>query len=204
MNNLSIRLKFSLDSPLHVTGDRIHKGITKSAYIRDIRDDRIYAIPATTIKGILRHRLEYFLRGLGKPCCYDQDCGKCIPCDIFGHPRSKSPLFFQDASCEATIKIRPGVRINRKRKVALDKHLYSIETVEAEKFQTEIRGFFESYERALYVCGLIWMAARFCEGFGAGRSHGLGWSRLDEFEAEIDGEKIALATIEQKVREVLR
>lgn len=204
LNELSISLTFSLDSPLHITGDQAHRGVNKSVYLRKALNNEINAIPATTIKGVLRHKLEFLLRGLGKKCCYDQNCGKCIACDIFGHPGKQSPLMFQDAKCEGTIKIRPGVRIDRKRRVALDRHLFSIEIVEGETFHTEIKGFFESYEEALEACTMIWAAARLCEGFGAGRSYGLGWSHLDAFKAEIDGDEITLKTIEQRVKEVFQ
>lgn len=204
MNNLSITLTFSLDSPLHITGDQVRRGVNKSVYLRKLLNNEINVIPATTIKGVLRSRLEYLLRGLERKCCFDQNCGDCIACDIFGHPRRKSPLIFQDARCNGTIRIRPGVKIDRKRRVALDRHLFSIEVVEGENFKTEIKGFFDSYEKALYTCAVIWAAAKFCEGFGAGRSYGLGWSRLNTFEAEIDGVPITLEAIEQKVKEVFQ
>lgn len=204
LNELSIDLTFSLDSPLHITGDQIHRGVNKSAYLRKALNNEICVIPATTIKGVLRHKLEFLLRGLKRTCCDDQKCGDCKACEIFGHPGKRSPLMFQDAKCEGAIKIRPGVRIDRRRRVALDRHLFSIEIVEGETFHTEIKGFFESYESALEACAMIWAAARFCEGFGAGRSYGLGWSRLDTFKAEIDGDKVASETIEQKVKEVLQ
>lgn len=204
LNNLSIELTFSLDSPLHITGDQVHRGVNKSTYIRELLENEIYVIPATTIKGVLRSRVEYLFRGLGKNCCCDQNCGDCIVCDIFGHPRKESPLIFQDAKCNGTITIRPGVRIDRRRRVALDKHLFSIEVVEGDTFQTQIKGFFESHEKALKACTVIWTAANFCKGFGAGRSYGLGWSRLNTFEAEIDSEPIALGTIEQIAKEVFQ
>ena len=181
LNELSIDLTFSLDSPLHITGDQVHRGVNKSVYLRKALNNEICVIPATTVKGVLRHKLESLLRGLGKKCCYDQDCSECKACKIFGHPRKQSPLMFQDAKCEGTIKIRPGVRtgvrIDRKRRVALDRHLFSIEIVEGETFHTEIKGFFESCEDAIEACAMIWAAARFCEGFGAGRSYGLGLSQ---------------------------
>ncbi|MGC1122447.1 MAG: RAMP superfamily CRISPR-associated protein [Candidatus Methanofastidiosia archaeon] len=204
MNNLSMRITFTLDSPLHITGDQVHRGVNKSAYIQELLEDEICVIPATTVKGVLRSRLEYLLRGLGKKCCTDQSCGHCFVCRIFGHPRKESPLMFQDASCDGTIRIRPGVRINRKRKVALDKHLFSIEIVEANTFRTEIRGFFESHGDALEACAALWTAAKSCEGFGAGRSHGLGWSCLNTFDARIDGKTVAPEVIEKKAREVFQ
>ena len=204
MNNLSIKLTFSLDSPLHITGDQVHRGVNKSTYIRKLLENDFCVIPATTIKGVLRSKIEFLLRGLGKNCCFDQKCGDCIACDIFGHPRKESPLIFQDARCDGTIIIRPGVKIDRRRRVALDKHLFSIEVVEGDTFQTEIKGFFEAYEKALKACAVIWTAAKFCEGFGAGRSYGLGWNHLKTFEAEIDGEPIALETIERKAKEVFQ
>lgn len=204
LNNLSIKLTFSLDSPLHITGDQIHRGVNKSTYIKKLLNNEVSAIPATTIKGILRSRLEYILKGLNKEICNTQDYGKCMVCDIFGHPKKKSPLIFQDATCDGKITIRPGVRIDRKRKVALDKHLFSIEVVEGDTFQTEIKGFFTSYEKAFEACAVIWIVAKFCKGFGAGRSYGLGWSCLNTFEAKIDEEIITSETIEEKAREVFQ
>lgn len=204
MKNLSIRLRFSLDSPLHITGDQVRRGVSKSTYLRRLSDNTAAAIPATTVKGILRSRLEYLLRGLGKEACCSQNCGKCMACDIFGHPRGKSPLIFQDAVCDGTIAIRPGVRIDRKRKIALEKHLFSYEIVEGDTFETEIKGFFESCEKAISTCVVIWTAAQFCKGFGAGRSYGLGWSSLDAFEAKIDGKDILLETIKHGAKEVFQ
>ena len=203
LNNLSIKLTFSLDSPIHITGDRISRGVSKSMCIRKLLDNEIYVIPATTIKGVLRSGLEYLLRRSDE-ICLDQGCGVCLACDIFGHPRKESPLIFQDAKLNGEIIIRPGVKIDRRRKVALDRHLFSIEVVGGDTFQTEIKGFFESYEKALKACAVIWTAAKFCGGFGAGRSYGLGWSHLKTFDAEIDDKTIALAVIEQKAREVFQ
>ena len=213
MNNLSIKLTFSLDSPIHITGDRISRGVNKSMCIRKLLNNEIHIIPATTIKGVLRSALEYLLRKSeeieyllrkSEEICFDQNCGICLACEFFGHPGKESPLIFQDAKLNGEIMIRPGVRIDRRRKVALDRHLFSVEVVGGDTFQTEIKGFFESYEKALKACAVIWIAAKFCKGFGAGRSYGLGWSRLKTFDAEIDDKTIALAAIEQKAREVFQ
>ncbi|MBK8867348.1 MAG: hypothetical protein IPN45_04660 [Actinomycetales bacterium] len=45
------------------------------------------AIPATSIKGVVRSRMEYILRSLGVHACMDQKCGRdvCLPCQVFGH-----------------------------------------------------------------------------------------------------------------------
>lgn len=42
-------------------------------------------IPGTTMKGVLRSRVEFVLRAVGLPACEDQTCGQCRPCMWFGH-----------------------------------------------------------------------------------------------------------------------
>jgi CRISPR/Cas system CSM-associated protein Csm3 (group 7 of RAMP superfamily) len=207
VHELQISLSFRMESPLHTAADRIEKGVHKSTYVREILQNhmsRLPAIPATSVKGTLRARLEYLLRKVGKQACLTQSCGDCDVCKIFGHPRKRSPLIFQDATCHGEIRIRPGVKIDRKRKVASEQHLFSLEIVDGDTFHTQITGYFDRYEDAFFACAAIWAAATFCRGFGAGRSRGLGWSRLEEFRAKIDENEVPLGKIKEKAREVLQ
>ncbi|MEV0359415.1 RAMP superfamily CRISPR-associated protein [Nocardia sp. NPDC050697] len=42
-------------------------------------------VPGSTLKGVLRSRVEYICRVLGAPACEHADCGHCRPCLLFGH-----------------------------------------------------------------------------------------------------------------------
>lgn len=201
MHEVQISLTFRMESSLHTSADRIEKGVHKLTYVREVLKNGtrgLPAIPATSIKGTLRARLEYLLRGIK-----ESGVEKTV-CEIFGHPKRRSPFIFQDATCQGAIKIRPGVQIDRKRKVASEEHLFSLEVVDGDVFHTQITGHFDSYKDALFACAAIWIAATFCKGFGAGRSRGLGWSTLNEFTVKIDKEKVPLEKIKQKAKEVLQ
>jgi CRISPR/Cas system CSM-associated protein Csm3 (group 7 of RAMP superfamily) len=41
-------------------------------------------VPGSSLKGVLRSRVEYICRVLGHPACDDADCGTCQPCLLFG------------------------------------------------------------------------------------------------------------------------
>jgi CRISPR/Cas system CSM-associated protein Csm3 (group 7 of RAMP superfamily) len=201
MHEVRIDLTFSMESPFHTSADRIKKGVHKSTYVREIFENctvSIPAIPATTIKGTLRARLEYLLNGINK-----SDAQEIID-NTFGNPHKRSPLIFQDATFEGSVIIRPGVQIDRKRRISLEQHLFTLEVADGDEFENQITGYFNTYNDALSSCAAIWIAATFCKGFGGGRSRGLGWCTLKKFNAKIDEKDISLEKIKQKAKEVLQ
>ena len=124
MPKIKIIIKFSLDSFFHITADRLAFGIDKAIYL-DIFNENIPAIPASTIKGILRQQIEKILRSKGKNVCYSSQPEKmcsdnkniCLTCKYFGSPRIRSTLCFEDININNSYKdIRFGVGINRKTK----------------------------------------------------------------------------------------
>jgi CRISPR/Cas system CSM-associated protein Csm3 (group 7 of RAMP superfamily) len=201
MHEVRIDLTFGMESPFHTSADRIKKGVQKSTYVREISENgtvSMPAIPATTIKGTLRARLEYLLNGIKK-----SDTQKIID-NTFGNPHKRSPLIFQDATCKGSLIIRPGVQIDRKRRISLEGNLFTLEVADGDVFSNQITGYFSSYDDALSSCAAIWIACTFCKGFGGGRSRGLGWITLHEFKAIIDEKDIPIEDIKQKAKEVLQ
>jgi len=106
MNELKVEMTFALETPLHVAGDRLAFGVDRAIYLdpRAGKTERP-AIPATTLKGVLRYHVEALLRAKGHDVCEaprpDRMCpraGKstCMVCEVFGSPRIKSRLIFQE------------------------------------------------------------------------------------------------------------
>jgi CRISPR/Cas system CSM-associated protein Csm3 (group 7 of RAMP superfamily) len=102
-------------------------------------------IPASQVKGRLRHQCERIARSLGWPVCESPKAqtmcpqwphtpnGHCLICRIFGNPALPSRVLFSDLVCaepQETVPtvLRPGVTINRRRGTAEDARLYFLET----------------------------------------------------------------------------
>ncbi|HEY6422288.1 MAG TPA: RAMP superfamily CRISPR-associated protein [Pseudonocardiaceae bacterium] len=58
-----------------------------------VQRDRVPYVPGSSLKGVLRSRVEYICRVLGQPACDDARCGTCEPCLLFGwSPRGGTQL----------------------------------------------------------------------------------------------------------------
>lgn len=212
MPKVKIIIKFSLDLFFHITADRLAFGIDKANYL-EIFNENIPAIPASTIKGILRQQIEKILRAKGKNICYSSRPEKmcsdnkniCLTCKYFGSPRIRSTLCFEDINIKNSYKdIRFGVGINRKTKTAIEGNLFSYELGFGREFVTEINGFIKDKEEALMASTLLFLGAKFSFAIGCGKSRGLGWIKLTEFEAFLDQIKISKEEIYDCLKVILK
>lgn len=175
-------------------------------------------IPASQIKGRLRHECEKLARGLGWAICrapvaetmcpqrreltgdfirddyYLDRNYHCLICQIFGNPALSSRVIFDDLICEESPKnlkevIRPGVTINRRRRIAEAEKLYYLETTPTNaelKFSGQIHFLPDcpDYAKALIKASLLHINA-----LGGSKSAGLGWLRWEIDESlEIEQE----------------
>lgn len=211
MHQLKITMTFSLNSFMHTTGDRVAFGVDKAIYL-DPRDGKTPAIPATSLKGILRYQIETILRANGNEVCEapraDKMCkdkdDACIVCKIFGSPRIKSPLIFHDAVLKNSIvNSRMGVGIERRRKTAKEDHLFSYEIGSRNEFSTEIDGRFASEKVASTACALLFLGAKTGFALGSSKSRGLGWIEIKEFKAAVDDKEIRKEEVEKELRRIL-
>ena len=150
----TMRLTLTLNGGLLV-GGQYPALFTDSATAREVSGVPI--IPASAVKGALRIEFERFVGGLKKDPPYickpenpNNACGKkeCIVCALFGAPGNPGKLRFSDACIENEWRKlftdqhrngeptghgyanRHGVAVNRIRKSAEKKMLFSLETVE--------------------------------------------------------------------------
>jgi CRISPR type III-B/RAMP module RAMP protein Cmr1 len=210
MPELRITMTFSLNSLYHSTGDRLAFGVDKAIYL-DPRDGKTPAIPATSMKGVLRYQIETILRANGnnvceapKAKCKDKN-DACIVCKIFGSPRIKSPLIFQDVVLKnSTVDSRMGVGIGRRRKTAKEDHLFSYEIGSGNEFSTEINGHFSSEEVARTACALLFLGAKTVFALGSSKSRGLGWMELREFKAFVNDRELTKEEIEKELKGVIK
>jgi CRISPR/Cas system CSM-associated protein Csm3 (group 7 of RAMP superfamily) len=186
-----------------------------------------FIIPASQLKGKLRHACEQLLRAQGVPLCRpprgeqmcpqvseDEDAGKpmprcaedkykdqprCLLCQIFGSPAYPSRLRFhdliavQDNLPDETL--RQMVSLNRRRRTAEDKRLFTIETApnfaglqfrNSEAITGRLRPDETKYLHLL-LAGLKMLFA-----WGGSSSRGLGWASgetrawLDDVETPLD------------------
>lgn len=211
MMKLNIEISFMLNSFYHSTGNKPSFGVEKALYSHPT-DDRAAAIPASSIRGVLRNRVEGILRTRGHNVCEapnpDKMCKNandpCIVCKYFGSPRIRPSLIFEDSKIEeGTKSSRIGVGIDRRRRIAKEDHLFSYETCYGKRFTVNIRGLFLTEEEALTACTLVFLGAKAQQAIGGGGSRGLGWIELKEFKAALNGQEVKMEVLKKKLREVL-
>ncbi len=201
---LQIEMHFSLLSGIHITGEQ-GKLWTDKVLVVDWEESKHPIIPATTLKGWLRESAERLLRGLGVDICDGSTpqtvCGKCVVCAIFGSPRQRSSLRFEDALLkEAATDVRMNVSLSRHRKTAYEERLFSTETAWQKTVQAKVSGIFASDAQAKVAAALLYFSAKAGFAIGAARSRGLGWLHLEEFQARLDGTALRL----EELAEVLK
>lgn len=80
-----LRVTCTIASPLTVSTGRPAEG----NLIAVRREGGNPVIPGTSIKGVVRSRMEYILRSVGVPVCGAKEgkpsCGECLTCKIFGY-----------------------------------------------------------------------------------------------------------------------
>ena len=104
----------------------------------------------------------------------------CIICQIFGNPSLPASVYFDDLVCNVTADnlpevIRPGVTINRSRRMAEDQKLYFLETSPAN-LKLEFTGQINIYPNVTPQAQLLILAAlHHITALGGSKSAGLGW-----------------------------
>lgn len=207
MNKLEVKIMFLLKSPYHVSADRISFAIDKAIFL-DPRENKPI-IPATSLKGIIRHNLESTLNHKDKKSCTaprpENMCNECDLCRIFGSPKNKALLVFEDIRVEeADLSSRMGIAIERRRKIAKEDHLFSYEIGFGKSFSTKIKGLFTKGGDAITACALLCIGAKSSFALGGGKSRGLGWIELKDFGASINGKEIPIEEINKRMVEILQ
>lgn len=201
--HLTFEIRFRLKSGFHTTGDRAELWADKAIALNWTEGTKP-VIPATSIKGWLRENAERVLRGLGQKVCDASQpttiCGECIVCEIFGHPRKKSPLQFEDAILENSLTdTRTSVSLSRYRRTAYEERLFTTEVAWSQNIIVKGNGFFDTKDDAQKATALLWLAAKMGFAIGASRSRGLGWLELESFGAECDGVAIEVEKLSEIV-----
>jgi len=173
-----------------------------------------FVIPASQVKGKLRHACEQLLRALGVKLCRpprpEMMCPRaegvpspCLLCEIFGSPFDRSRLRFHDLV--ATQQNLPGetlramVSLNRQRRTAEAKRLFLVETaphISGLLFENEqaITG----HVRDVRHAHLLLASLKLLFSWGGGSSRGLGWGGAEVRGAWLEGEAVTLNVEEVK------
>jgi CRISPR/Cas system CSM-associated protein Csm3 (group 7 of RAMP superfamily) len=201
---IKINLKITADTPVCIAsgtpkaGLHIHKATTKD------KDDNLI-IPASTIKGRIRAHCEKLLKALNhnlvcespksENMCPNSHIIKnppCPVCRVFGSSFYRSNLFFEDAVWNVKIEdknllleVRPGAGISRKRKTVEERLLYFTET-SASGLKPQFISMIEGNLRNVKELALLIAGMKFINSFGAAKSRGLGWSKID-YGIEVEG-----------------
>ena len=148
-------------------------------------------IPASQLKGKIRHECEKLARGLGWNICYPpdpnlmcshgEDNDHCLICQLFGNPTRQSQILCDDLICKTDLEwtevIRPGVTINRRRRTSEDQKLFFIETSPMNA-ELEFIGEISFLQNCPEVGKILVMAAlKQITALGGSKSTGLGWLR---------------------------
>lgn len=209
-----------IDTALCVGAGGSSGSLADKAIVRNSEGNLL--IPASQIKGRLRHECEKIARGLGWSISESPNAEKmvirrnnappkfarneyqipgyeetyhCLISQIFGDPILPSRVIFDDLICTEKPEnlpevIRPGVTINRRRKIAEEKKLYFLETSPANaKLQftgdIHIQANWKS-NTPDYAKALIWSGLQHINALGGSKSAGLGWLYWELPTIEID------------------
>ncbi|HID08332.1 MAG TPA: CRISPR-associated protein Csm3 [Armatimonadetes bacterium] len=180
-----------------------------------------FIIPASQVKGKVRHACEQILRALGQEVCNSPRAETMCPnplggdppcpiCCIFGSPAFSSPLRFHDLVLELngaeqikeviTPYLRAMIGMNRRRATVAEGRLFLVETAPyfpELKFTNPqaIEGMLGSEAQVkLLLAGL-----KLIHTWGGMKSRGLGWIASVEVNATFDGKPVK-ATDWQEVK----
>ena len=202
----TIDLTLTFETPLNI-GSGAQRGTLADRAM--IKDDRGWPyVPASALKGRLRHAVEQVAVGLGRRVCdtHRKMCrgdDPCAVCRIFGAPWIPGTLRFERLRLSGPRELvdllegrtskqryprtahRYGVAISRRRGVAEENLLFTTELFEPGtplEFSGKLRGDLTVRDAALVVAGL-----RALPAMGRGKSGGLGWMTA-EVVVKQDGE----------------
>ena len=190
--------------------------LAQRSFIKD-REGWAY-IPATALKGKVRHAVEQVARGTGRTVCetHHKMCREhpCPACRIFGSPWIPGAVRFANLTLSGPAELlqqrkektarplypyRYGVALNRRRKVAEDNLLYT-----TELFQPGVPvAFSGTLDGAIDLESAAWLAAglQLMANLGQGKSTGLGWCRAEVTVRQDDAE-ITPAQLRAALQEV--
>ncbi|WP_414582550.1 RAMP superfamily CRISPR-associated protein [Scytonema sp. PCC 10023] len=207
---ITISLTAVIDTALCIGAGGSDGSLADKPIVRNAR--RQLLIPASQLKGRLRHECEKLARGLGwqifespgaETLCPREEQVEsqfrqryqvagykgyhCLISQIFGNPILPSRIVVHDLISHLEAEdlpevLRPGVTINRRRRIAEDQKLYFLETSPPHS-QLEFSGEIHllpncpPYAKALILAGLQHIHA-----LGGSKSVGLGWLRWKELE----------------------
>ncbi|WP_066426866.1 RAMP superfamily CRISPR-associated protein [Anabaena sp. 4-3] len=206
----TIELKAVIDTALCVGAGGSDGSLADKPIVRNAKGQLL--IPASQLKGRLRHECEKIARGLGwlifdspkaETLCpkeeqvdsrfleeYQVEGYKgyhCLISQIFGNPVLPSRIIVDDLICpiekdDLPEVLRPGVTINRRRRTSEEKKLYFLETSPANN-QLEFMG----HIHLLPNCPpqtkpLILAGLRHIHALGGSKSAGLGWLSWEGLE----------------------
>lgn len=184
--------EFEIVDGIHIgTGDDVESAnnVRVATVVREgTGDDADFVIPGSSLKGLLRSRVEYICRSAGAHACPTRSdeqtrCGKCRPCRLFGYTNAesaqRSALAIHDARIsDAQRQHRQHVAIDRFTGGAAQHLLYTDELVTAGRFTipVEVLRPIDSTDRNLLRAviadlhdGLIGIGARTTSGQGTVR-----------------------------------
>jgi len=194
---VTIELTLTFQTPLNVGSGAQRGTLADRAMIKDA--DGWPYVPASALKGRLRHAVEQVVAGLGQRVCIthqnmcpDESGYVCPVCRIFGAPWVPGRLRFarlalsgpgelvrllEDRQSQAhqppRTSHRYGVALSRRRGVAEENLLYTTELFEPGtplEFSGALSGDLTVAQAALVIAGLRMMPA-----LGRDKSGGLGW-----------------------------
>jgi CRISPR-associated protein Csm3 len=194
---VTIDLTLIFQTPLNI-GSGAQRGTLADRAM--IKDDRGWPyVPASALKGRLRHAVEQVAAGLGQRVCIthqnmcpDESGYVCPVCHIFGAPWVPGRLRFARLTLSGPQELvrlledrqgqtrqlprtshRYGVALSRRRGVSEEALLYTTELFEPGtplEFSGTLSGDLTVAEAALVIAGL-----RMVPALGRGKSGGLGW-----------------------------
>lgn len=197
----TIPLTAVIDSALCIGAGGSSGSLADKPIVRNGRGQMI--IPASQIKGRLRHECERIATALGWQIFTSPNAEilcptteqveprfrevyqvpgyrgyHCIVSQIFGDPILPSRIIVDDLICpleDVPEVLRPGVTINRSRKTAEEKKLYFLETSPANT-QLEFQGEIHLLGNSpAYAKALILAGLHHIHALGGSKSAGLGW-----------------------------
>ncbi|WP_280260086.1 RAMP superfamily CRISPR-associated protein [Nocardia abscessus] len=172
-----------ITTALHIGTGSTRVGDSDQEIAEIVRSGDDYLIPGTTLKGVLRARIEYICRVLDTPVCDTDPCGACRPCLLFGHgspgpdrPPARARVAVHDAIVRDPIREqRQHVAIDRFTGGAHDKLLFTHDVLVAGEFDLTIEhlGEVDTFDEMLLEAavadlheGLIGLGARTTAGYG--------------------------------------
>lgn len=164
-------------------------------------------IPASTVKGRLRHETSRLYNSLEKDnkCIFfqqkeDETCN-CLVCKMFGNKGvAKGELNFSNLAAEdynkhlkSLYSVRAGVQINRYLGTTKDDALFFTETSGCGgniNFRGKIEGYVQE-DTYKYQILLLYLAFAFIDTLGGNQSRGIGWIKDGkQFDIYVDEEKV--------------